>query len=271
MSDKLRHRSEELAQGVSDSEPEEEKWSYARQMLPWSGYLSKQNVLYDMLRPYKLLASPIVLWAGVMWINCLSWSLVFAVTTSQIFSAPPYNFTVTQVGAINMSGFVGSLLGTVLSQWLSDYLATRMARLNNGVYEPEFRLVIMIPYLILAISGLCAFGASVTFGEPWPVPVILGFGVFALGTQLGATGVVTYINDCYRNKAPEALAGPVALKNIFTFALTFYINVGLKIESTNVELAHQLGRSQRVWRDLRHPCSDRPQYHSNVHPHLRIR
>jgi hypothetical protein len=42
---------------------------------------------------------------------------------------------------------------------------------------------------------------------------------------IGATGVVTYVNDCYRDKAPEALAGPVALKNIFTFALTFYINV----------------------------------------------
>jgi hypothetical protein len=160
-----------------------------------------------------------------MWINCLSWSLVFAVTTSQIFSAPPYNFSVTQVGAINMAGFIGSLLGTFLSQWLSDYLATLMAKRNNGVYEPEFRLVIMFPYIILAVAGLVAFGASVTNQEPWPVPVVVGFGMFALGTQLGATGVVTYINDCYRDKAPEALAGPVALKNIFTFALTFYINV----------------------------------------------
>jgi hypothetical protein len=267
MSEKLRQRNEEVAQGVSDSEPEEEKWSYARQLLPWSGYLSKQNVLYDMLRPYKLLASPIVLWASVMWINCLSWSLVFAVTTSQIFSAPPYNFTVTQVGAINMSGFVGSLLGTIVSQWLSDYLATRMARMNNGVYEPEFRLVIMFPYLILAICGLCAFGASVTFGEPWPVPVILGFGVFALGTQLGATGVITYINDCYRDKAPEALAGPVALKNIFTFALTFYINVHLNLNPANVELVDKLGGSQRLRRHKRYPCSNCPQYDSNVHPH----
>lgn len=160
-----------------------------------------------------------------MWINCLSWSLVFAVTTSQIFSAPPYNFSVTQVGAINMAGFIGSLLGTFLSQWLSDYLATLMAKRNNGVYEPEFRLVIMFPYIILAVAGLVAFGASVTNQDPWPVPVVVGFGMFALGTQLGATGVVTYINDCYRDKAPEALAGPVALKNIFTFALTFYINV----------------------------------------------
>lgn len=118
-----------------------------------------------------------------------------------------------------MSGFVGSLLGTFLSQWLSDYLATLMAKRNRGVYEPKFRLVIMIPYIILAVAGVVAFGASVTNQEPWPVPVVVGFGVFALGTQLGATGVVTYINDCYRDKAPEALVGPVALNNIFTFAL----------------------------------------------------
>ena len=62
-----------------------------------------------MLRPYKLLASPIVLWASMMWINCLSWSLVFAVTTSQIFSAPPYNFTVTQVSPKSHPAAVRSL------------------------------------------------------------------------------------------------------------------------------------------------------------------
>src|ERR1700726_1270373 len=84
-----------------------------------------------------------------------------------------------------MSGFVGSLLGTFLSQWLSDYLATFLAIRNRGVYEPEFRLVIMIPYILLAVAGLVAFGASVTNQEPWPVPVVVGFGVFALGTQLG--------------------------------------------------------------------------------------
>ena len=82
-----------------------------------------------------------------------------------------------------MSGFVGSLLGTFLSQWLSDYLATFLAKQNRGIDEPEFRLVIMIPYILLAVAGLVAFGASVTNQEPWAVPVV-GFGVFALGTQL---------------------------------------------------------------------------------------
>ena len=79
-----------------------------------------------------------------------------------------------------MAGFVGSLLGTFLSQWLSDYMATFMARRNNGIYEPEFRLVIMIPYVLMAVAGLVAFGASITAQEAWPVPVVLGFGMFTL-------------------------------------------------------------------------------------------
>jgi hypothetical protein len=231
MSEKLKARNTELEQTQStpqtttDTGATEKKWSYAHQLRPWSGYFTKHNVFADFLRPYKLFGSPIVIWASLMWTNCLSWALAFAVTASQIFSAPPYNFTVTQVGCVNMAGFVASLLGTFLSQWLSDWLATQLAKRNNGVYEPEFRLVILVPYLLMAISGSAAFGAAVQFKEAWPIPVVLGLGLFILGTQLGATGVVTYINDCYRDKAAEALAGPVAIKNIFTFALTFYINV----------------------------------------------
>lgn len=95
-----------------------------------------------------------------------------------------------------MSGFVGSLLGTFLSQWLSDYLATFLAIRNRGVYEPEFRLVIMIPYILLAVAGLVAFGASVTNQEPWPVPVVVGFGIFALGTQLGICPLNANAADC---------------------------------------------------------------------------
>lgn len=101
MQEKIRHHQADLnavgASATAETGADEPKWSYMRQLLPWNGYLTKQNIFYDMLRPYKLLASPIVLWASMMWINCLSWSLVFAVTTSQIFSAPPYNFSVTQV------------------------------------------------------------------------------------------------------------------------------------------------------------------------------
>lgn len=230
MSEKIRARNTELEQsgGLAEADQtgaSEKKWSYAHELLPWSGYFTRHNVFADFWRPYKLLASPIVIWTTLMWTNCLSWALAFAVTSSQIFSAPPYSFNVTQVGCINLAGFVASLLGTFISPWLSDWMSTNLARKNNGIYEPEFRLVILIPYLLLAVPGSVVFGVSIQNQEPWPVPVVLGLGMFILGTQLGATGVITYINDCYRDRAAEALAGPVAVKNIFTFALTFYINV----------------------------------------------
>ena len=213
----------------SSAEP---KISYTKQLLPWGGYFTKRNIFYDLIRPYKLLLSPIVLYAAIMWLNCLTWSLAFAFTTSQIFSAPPYNFSISNVGAISMAGFVGSLIGTFMSQWLSDYLAAFMAKRNNGIYEPEFRLVIMLPYVLMAVAGLVAFGASVTAQEPWAVPVVLGFGMFTLATQLGATGTVSYLTDCYRERAAEAFAGPVAIKNIFSFGLTFYINNWLASSGT---------------------------------------
>ena len=180
-----------------------------------------------MIRPYKLCASPIVLWTCLMWTITLSWSLIFHITFSQIFSRPPYNFDVTQVGLIYIAGFIGSLIGAYASEWLSDWLVTVLAKRNGGIYEPEFRLIIMLPFVVLCAIGLFVFGGSLDRGEPWPIPVVLGFGIYSLGAQLGANGVVTYVTDCYRDKAGEAFAPAVMVRNLFNFGMTFFINVGI--------------------------------------------
>ena len=90
------------------------------------------------------------------------------------------------------------------------YLGTRVSSLDNPSVCPN--------------SGHlpCAYRASIANQEPWPIPVVLGFGLFIFGTQLGATGVVTYLNDiCYRNRVAEALAGPVRQKYLYVLALHF--------------------------------------------------
>lgn len=65
----------------------------------------------------------------------LTWAVGIAVTLSQIFSAPPYNFTVTQVGLCNMSSFVFTALALPLATPLSDSLSKYCARRNKGIYE----------------------------------------------------------------------------------------------------------------------------------------
>ena len=201
-----------------------EKQSYLRELLPYSGFNSDDNLLKIMLRPFTLLASPVVLWATLLFTTCISWLVGISVTISQIFSAPPYNFTVAQVGLTNLSSFVASLLATIVAEPLTDGIARFMARRNGGVYEPEFRLPILISYLVFTTVGFFAWGQSAAAEDPWPVPVILCLGLINFGIQLGTTGIVAYVVDTHRDKASEAFATMNFVKNAFAFGLTFYIN-----------------------------------------------
>ena len=111
-----------------------QKHSYFRELLPYSGYNSHDNLLKIVARPFEMLASPVVLWATLLFTTCISWLVGISITISQIFSAPPYNFTVQQVGLTNLSSFVASLIATAIAEPLTDGIARFMARKNGGVY-----------------------------------------------------------------------------------------------------------------------------------------
>src|SRR5579859_6991790 len=78
-----------------------------------------------------------------------------------------------------------------------------MTKRNNGVYEPEFRLVLMLPAVILGSIGYFGFGWSIEEGDPWIVPVIL-YGLVGIGGVFLAIPVYTYVVDSHRALAPEA-------------------------------------------------------------------
>jgi MFS family permease len=111
---------------------------FLRELLPYSGYNANDNLIKIMIRPFSLLASPVILWATLLFTTCISWLVGISVTLSQIFSAPPYNFTVAQVGLTNLSSFVASLLATLIAEPLTDGIARYMARKNGGVYGFPF-------------------------------------------------------------------------------------------------------------------------------------
>ncbi|OGM40832.1 cycloheximide resistance protein [Aspergillus bombycis] len=198
--------------------------SWAKELLPYSGYVNDVSFWNTIIRPFYLLASPPVLWAVLLFTNCIAWLVGISLTLSQIFSAPPYNFSVMGVGATNLSSFVASVLGTFSAGPLIDGLVTKMSKMNGGLFEPEFRLPIMVTYLLFTSTGFFAWGQSSYAQDPWPVPVIVCLGMINFGVQLGTTGVVTYIVDCHREKAGEAFATMNFFKNLFAFGLSFYLN-----------------------------------------------
>jgi hypothetical protein len=103
-------------------------------MLPYSGYVNHVSLWRVAIEPFKLLASPIVLWAGVSFTTVAAWLVGISITSSQIFGAPPYNFSIVEVGATNVSSFVGGLLGTFLAGPAIDGVSKFMARKNKGIF-----------------------------------------------------------------------------------------------------------------------------------------
>lgn len=202
----------------------EQRTPYWRELLPYSGYWDNAPFFGTLIRPFFMLGSPIVLWASFLFTATISWLVLVSFVLSQIFSAPPYNFSVAAVGATNISSFVATILGTVVAGPIIDGLVKYMARSNKGIYEPEFRLPIMITFMVFTGTGFFAWGQSLSSQDPWPVPVILCLGMINLGAQLGATGVTAYVIDSHRQHAAEAFAIMNFLKNLFAFGLSFYSN-----------------------------------------------
>ncbi len=113
---------------------EEKPHSFAKEMLPWSGYINHLSLINTTLRPFVMLASPAVLWATLLFTTCISWLVGISITLSQIFSAPPYNFSVTSVGLTNLSSFIASLLATLISGPVIDGIVRKMSLKNGGTF-----------------------------------------------------------------------------------------------------------------------------------------
>ncbi|XP_014560971.1 hypothetical protein COCVIDRAFT_87770 [Bipolaris victoriae FI3] len=220
--DKPVERIEDSArQSSPSSEPRD---SYKKTLQFWSGYKDDVSFWRTFIRPFVMIASPVVMWATLLFTICISWLVLISITLSQIFSAPPYNFSVSAVGATNMSSFVASVLATLIAGPIIDGVAKLMSKHNNGIFEPEFRLPVMVTYLAFTAVGFFAWGEALYKEEPWPVPVIVCMGLINLGVQLGTTAVVTYVSDCHREESAEAFAIMNFIKNLFAFGLTFYAN-----------------------------------------------
>lgn len=112
----------------------EQPHSFTKQLLPWSGYLDHVSFWRTLLRPFVVLASPVVAWATLLFTTCISWLVLISITLSQIFSAPPYNFSVSAVGATNVSSFVASLIGTIAAGPIVDGCAKLMSKRNRGIF-----------------------------------------------------------------------------------------------------------------------------------------
>ena len=180
--------------------------SFRQSVLNINGFKCQgiSHIIPELVGPVLLLRHPGVVWACAMWAVTFTWVIIQGAVASQIFAAPPYNLTPTAVGnLIGIAPLIGSALGTITGGWACDALSKLLSARNKGIYEPEFRLLIILPFLILVAVGGFGLGVAISNGASViTCGVFLAILNYAVG--IGCTGIVAYTNDACQHKAGGA-------------------------------------------------------------------
>lgn len=127
-----------------------------------------------------------------------------AIIQSGIFSGPPWNYSSAQVGYLGTGPFLGGLIAAIFTGACSDPIIKWMTRKNNGVYEPEFRLVFMSVSCVLCAIGMFSWGYAASIGANAILCAFLQ-GVMLCGVITGMFATLSYGLDAFRKYVLKVL------------------------------------------------------------------
>ncbi|KAL6163780.1 hypothetical protein ACJQWK_10305 [Exserohilum turcicum] len=208
---------------VALAQANEPKPSYSSQLALFRGRMSPESFWKNAWKPVPLISFPAVLFSTIVYGSYFTWLLTISVLSASIFSAPPYKLNPAQIGLTNLPLLGVGLIGSPLSGWAADAIAKSMARRNKGVFEPEFRLTLMIPATIFATIGFLGFGISTSQGYPIAYPLVF-MSIHSLSVPFASTASLTYVIDCHPKDANQAFVTINFTKAVFTFIATTYAN-----------------------------------------------
>jgi hypothetical protein len=174
------------------------KISYIQSLKPVSGRKTDDSFWKLLLRPFPLFAYPAILWGCLTQGTLIGWTVFIGVMLGDIFFGPPLWWDDVHTGYAYTGPLVGAILGFLVAGGLADWSARLMTQHNNGIYEPEFRILIVIPQLIIGSAGLYGFGVvspnMVNYFWLWP---IFFFGMVVMGMVIGAVASALYVVDAH--------------------------------------------------------------------------
>ncbi|OAA67556.1 MFS transporter [Cordyceps fumosorosea ARSEF 2679] len=199
--------------------------TFVESMSLFDGRKTDDPYLTLLLRPFPLLMNPAFIWACLIQGTMIAWTIFMGALVASIFIGPPLFWGTAKSGYGYTGAFVGALIGFAICGLVADVSVRLMTAANKGVYEPEFRILLIIPMLIASAIGLFGFAITVedvaSQNRPVIIPLVF-FGFEVAGMVIGAVASSLYIVDAYRDLAIEGFTLTILFKNFFSFVVTYY-------------------------------------------------
>ncbi|KAK3717484.1 hypothetical protein LTR37_005874 [Vermiconidia calcicola] len=203
------------------------KKTFVQSLAVWTGVYSHDSFFKFLLGPFITLLNPAACYAIIVSGLLNSWYVGSAIILAGIFAGPPWNYGAASIGYLGAGPFIGGMIGSIFVGWLSDPVIKWIAKRNNGVYEPEFRLVFMSLALIFCTVGMFLFGYTMSVGSNSALCAFFQ-GVMMVGVLIGIFATLSYALDAFRSQSSEIFIMNMLFKirdqNFMFYGLSSFAN-----------------------------------------------
>ncbi|KAB8259801.1 major facilitator superfamily domain-containing protein [Aspergillus pseudonomiae] len=154
--------------------------------------------LWEFIHPLTMAKHPCVLIPAVAYAMVfLFGSVLINVEVPQLLQEK-FALNTEQLGLQFIGIIIGTVLGEQIGGFIFDYWVNRRARRIRKAPDPEFRLWLSYPGIVLTMVGLivCLVCTQQASEGHWTVTPIVGTGVAAFGNQVVTAAMVPYAVDC---------------------------------------------------------------------------
>lgn len=198
------------------------KKTFVQELAFFNGTFSDDNLFQLFIAPFAVCTNLAVLWVVIVTGGLTAFFVAQSYDMAQIFMAPPYLLSAAGVGYLSLGPFLGGLLGSIFLGATLDPLIKWCAKKNNGIYEPEYRLLGMIPSLLTGV-GLFAFGYMCENHFSYYATATL-HGVDLFGIVCAAIASSAYAIDAYRDMSSEIFIAGMVFKNFLFYGFSYFVN-----------------------------------------------
>jgi hypothetical protein len=210
----------ELIENVGEEPPvPTTKKPYIQRLKLVSGTFSQDPFIKLLFKPIPLLLFPAVLYSTVVNGFHLASLIGMGLLSINILKDKPYSLDPAQLGMTSIPHLIVAFIFSPMSGFLADWLAKFMARKNGGIFEPEFRLLLMI--IAVPISTASFIGFGIVAQNKAPLPWILFFSTLqGVSVPFASQAALTYVLDCHPRDSNPAFVAIHFAKTLFAFAAT---------------------------------------------------
>ncbi|KAF7596869.1 hypothetical protein BBP40_011914 [Aspergillus hancockii] len=188
----------------------------------WIGTPEWNKVWEVLKQTAELLLFPNVFWSLLLNGLTIGVNIALGTTYSTIVSNPPYNWPTSSASYINCGQIFVAIVALPLLGHGSDWLVKYRAKRNNGLHEPETRLIpLILPSVIGTFTcSLYGEGATHPYSYHWFVYawVIAAYYFTFVGVNIVT---ITYLLDSYPTRSGPLLVIVCAFRGIISFGTSY--------------------------------------------------